>query len=105
MNEYKEKLIDFVKKHRRGIKIGIVLVAAFGMLFKGLMQLPQINGYKAEIAALNDRIEYEKTRQQEVSNLRGKVNTDEYIEKVASEKLGLIKSNAKIFVDVSGEQQ
>ena len=30
---------------------------------------------------------------------------DEYIEKMASEKLGLIKSNAKVFVDVSGEQQ
>ena len=25
--------------------------------------------------------------------------------KMASEKLGLIKSNAKVFVDVSGEQQ
>ena len=43
--------------------------------------------------------------QKEIEELKGKVNTDEYIEKMASEKLGLIKSNAKVFVDVSGEQQ
>ena len=50
-------------------------------------------------------IEYEQERQKEIEELKGKVNTDEYIEKMASEKLGLIKSNAKVFVDVSGEQQ
>ena len=47
----------------------------------------------------------EQERQKEIEELKGKVNTDEYIEKMASEKLGLIKSNAKVFVDVSGEQQ
>ena len=75
------------------------------MLFKGVMQIPQIVSGKAEIARLQTQIEYEKERQQEISELKDKVNTDEYIEKIATEKLGLVKSNAKIFVDVSGEQQ
>lgn len=104
MNEYKEKIIGFVKNHKRGIKIGIMALIVGSMVFKGLMQIPQINGYKTQAAKLGEQIEYEKNRQQEVSELRGKVNTDEYIEKVASEKLGLIKSNSKIFIDVSGEQ-
>ena len=73
--------------------------------FKGLMQIPQINASKAEVAKLTNQIEYEQERQKEIEELKGKVNTDEYIEKMASEKLGLIKSNAKVFVDVSGEQQ
>ena len=81
------------------------ILKGFGMIFKGLMQIPQINASKAEVAKLTNQIEYEQERQKEIEELKGKVNTDEYIEKMASEKLGLIKSNAKVFVDVSGEQQ
>ena len=58
------------------------------MIFKGLMQIPQINANKAEVAKLTNQIEYEQERQKEIEELKGKVNTDEYIEKMASEKLG-----------------
>ena len=99
MNEYKNLIINFVKEHQKGLKIALLVFLVGGMIFKGLMQIPQINASKAEVAKLTNQIEYEQ------EELKGKVNTDEYIEKMASEKLGLIKSNAKVFVDVSGEQQ
>ena len=102
MNEYKNLIINFVKEHQKGLKIALLVFLVGGMIFKGLMQIPQI---KAEVAKLTNQIEYEQERQKEIEELKGKVNTDEYIEKMASEKLGLIKSNAKVFVDVSGEQQ
>ena len=99
MNEYKNLIINFVKEHQKGLKIALLVFLV------GLMQIPQINASKAEVAKLTNQIEYEQERQKEIEELKGKVNTDEYIEKMASEKLGLIKSNAKVFVDVSGEQQ
>lgn len=105
MREYKDKITDFLSVHRKGIKLGLFFILVFAMVFKGAMQIPQILAGKAEIARLQTQIEYEKERQQEISELKDKVNTDEYIEKIATEKLGLVKSNAKIFVDVSGEQQ
>ena len=103
MNEYKILIINFVKEHQKGLKIALLVFLVGGMIFKGLMQIPQINASKAEVAKLTNQ--YEQERQKEIEELKGKVNTDEYIEKMASEKLGLIKSNAKVFVDVSGEQQ
>ncbi|MCC8159780.1 MAG: septum formation initiator family protein [Oscillospiraceae bacterium] len=103
MNEYKNKIVDFIREHKKAIKIAIFVFLVGGMAFKGLMQIPQINAGKEEIAQLTDQIEYEKERQEEVKELKDKVNTDEYIEKMASERLGLVKNNAKIFVDVSGE--
>lgn len=103
MSEYKDIAIDFLKKHQKALKIAVLVFLVGGMTFKGLMQIPQIRASKAEIARLTSQIEYEKERQQEINELKSKVNTDEYIEKMASEKLGLIKNNAKIFVDVSGE--
>ncbi|MCI8521387.1 MAG: septum formation initiator family protein [Clostridia bacterium] len=104
-NEYKDRITEYLSEHRKGIKLALFFVLVFAMLFKGVMQIPQIVSGKAEIARLQTQIEYEKERQQEISELKDKVNTDEYIEKIATEKLGLVKSNAKIFVDVSGEQQ
>ena len=105
LSEYKDRIIDFAIKHKKRIKIIALVLLVGGMSFKGAMQFPQIRAAKAEIARLNGQIEYEKKRQEEVLELKNKVNSDEYIEKIASERLGLVKSNAKIFVDVSGEQQ
>lgn len=105
MNVYNNKVVDFIMNHKRRFKIALLIFLIGGMIFRGLIQIPQIITGKTKIAQLNEQIEYEKERQKEVSDLKGKVNTDEYIEKIASEKLGLVKNNAKIFVDVSGEQQ
>lgn len=105
IEEYKNKIVNFIKEHQRTIKIWIFVLLVGGMFFKGLMQIPQIREGKEQIAKLNDQIEYEKERQKEVAALKDKVDTDEYIEKMASEKLGLIKSNSKVFIDVSSDQQ
>ncbi|MCI5604865.1 MAG: septum formation initiator family protein [Clostridia bacterium] len=104
MNELKEKLLNFAITHKRAIKIWVFIFAVVSMLFKGMMQQPQINENRANIAHLKEQIEYEKTRQEEIDNLKDKVNSDEYIERMASEKLGLVKSTAKIFIDVSQDQ-
>ena len=71
------------------------------MIIRGIMQQPQILENKEEIARLSEEIDYEKARQEEVENVRESVDTDEYIERIAREKLGMIKANEKIFVDVS----
>lgn len=93
-----------IKNKTRLIKILLATVAV-SMLFKGVMQQPQIAANKREIAKLNEQIKYEKQRQVEIDEMRDKVNTDEYIEKIAEEKLGLVKNNVKIFVDVSSGEQ
>lgn len=71
------------------------------MIIRGIMQQPEIIENKNEIANLNEEIEYEKIRQSEVEEMRESVDTDEYIERIARDKLGMIKENERIFVDVS----
>ncbi|MBQ7985649.1 MAG: septum formation initiator family protein [Clostridia bacterium] len=48
-------------------------------------------------------MEYEKQRIKEIDEVSEKVGTDEYTEKVAREKLGMIKSDEIVFVDISGQ--
>ena len=104
MNEIKEKAVSFYKKNKHAVMFWTVAAIAGTMIFRGVMQLPQIHKNKQTIASLEEKIEYEGTRQKEIDELKDKVDTDEYIEKIAFEKLGLVKSNAKIFIDVSEGQ-
>lgn len=99
-----DKIFGFCKKHKRALKFWSLIFVISAMLFKGVMQIPQIRQNKNTVATLEERIEYEQTRQEEIEELKTKVDSDEYIEKIASEKLGLVKNNAKIFVDVSEGQ-
>lgn len=101
--EIKNFILTFAVKHKNRILFWAFILIVFSMIFKGIMQMPQIYANKQRIASLNEQIEYEKTRQLEIDELSGKVNTDEYIEKIATEKLGLVKNNSKIFVDVSAQ--
>ena len=92
------------KANKRRVCIAVMVCIISAMIFRGLMQIPQILENKELAAKLTDQIAYEKERQEEIDEMKTKVDTDEYIEKVATEKLGLVKKNAKIFVDTSSEE-
>lgn len=83
--------------------LGTIFAFAFSFMFvKGVAKQPQITKNEAAIAELKEKIEYEKKRTEEVEELKTKVDTDEYIEKVAREKLGMIKRDEIVFIDISG---
>ena len=96
-------VLDFYDKHKSGIIIAVVAVCSGWFILKGIMQIPTIESNRAKIKEYETKITEEKERQAEIDDLGTKVNTDEYIERIASEKLGLVKSNATIFYDVSDE--
>lgn len=93
---------ELTKKEKR-IVAGVFAAAITVMLVKGVMQQPQIIQNEDKIAELHDKIDYEQKRMEEVDEMKEKVDTDEYIEKVAREKLGLIKNDEIVFIDISGE--
>ncbi len=99
----KDKIVEFFLENKRRIIITVVAIASSWMVIKGLMQIPTIEENRAELAQVEEAIENEKNRQNEIDDLATKVNSDEYIKRIASEKLGLVKSNAIIFYDVSDE--
>ena len=99
-----EKSANFFIRHKQTIKFWAVAIIALAMILKGVMQIPQIKANKQQVTKLQSQIEDEKNRQTEIDSLKSEVNTDKYIEKIASEKIGLVKNNAKIFVDVSQDQ-
>lgn len=87
---------------RRIPAVTVSLIVAF-LLVKGIVQQPEITKNKEKIQNLNTKIAEQQATNDEIKDMMGKVDTDEYIEKVAREKLDLVKENEIIFIDVASE--
>lgn len=81
----------------------ITAVASVTMIAKGIMLQPAIAANSNQAAKILENIEYENQRIEEINAMMEKVGTDEYIEKIAREKLGMIKADEIVFVDISGQ--
>ena len=83
---------------RRG-KLGIstvivVLIAVF--LLRG-HTMDQRNAASVEkLAQLQNKIDAEEARTQDIADLEAYMQTDEYVEEIAREKLGLAKDNETV---------
>lgn len=67
------------------------------------MYQPTIDANEKKAEEIRENIAYEEQRIKEIDEVTQKVGTDEYVEKVAREKLGMIKSDEIVFVDISGQ--
>lgn len=83
--------------------VAVTAAASCAMVVKGIMQQPKISACSGQIEQTKENIEYENRRIEEIDEIMEKVGTDEYIEKIAREKLGMIKSDEIVFVDISGQ--
>ena len=97
MKSKKRKAI--LKRNRMGmVSIAVVALLLFGVLFvEGRSLSSRLSSYDKEVEDLNDRIEEENERTKEIDELKEYMDTDEYAEEVARDKLGLVKDNEIVF--------
>jgi len=88
-----------VLQHRVSIlMISCVIVVLAVMLSIASISLQKKNqNYKAQEAELAKQLEEEEQRAEEIDELEEYVGTDEYIEDVAKDKLGLVYPNEILF--------
>ena len=78
--------------------IGVAVAALIVVLIVQSVGLQEkITAYETENAKLQEQIYAEEERSSELENLPAYVASDEYIEKVAREKFGLVYPNETIF--------
>ncbi|HIS81068.1 MAG TPA: septum formation initiator family protein [Candidatus Scatomonas merdavium] len=86
--------------------IGITSVVCLLMvilLVQGQRLNAQASANEQRMAELEQQIEDENQRTQEIGDLEEYMQSDEYLEKVAKDKLGLIKDGEIIFKESDGE--
>lgn len=75
----------------------VVAVLFLVMMVNSLKLQQQISDCKTEIKAVESQMEEEKERTKEIDEIKERMDTDEYVEEVAREKLGLVKDNEIVF--------
>lgn len=92
------------KKRNLKLTTLILIAVVLFLIIKGIMLQPQITENYDKISELESQIDYEKQRADEVDALKENVDSDEYIEKIAREKLGMIRKDEIMFIDITGEE-
>lgn len=88
-----------LQNHKRSIVVisAIIVVLSFVVLAGGMELKKRNDAYIAQEMELQAQIDAEKERSAEIDELKEYVGTDEYIESVAKEKLGLVYENEILF--------
>ncbi|HHW47252.1 MAG TPA: septum formation initiator family protein [Clostridiaceae bacterium] len=88
---------------KKSSKIGLLIIigALIYFTFVFIDQQKLINAKTLEMQNLQDKIAEEKRLNEELRQQKEMINTDEYVEKIAREKLGMVKRGEKVFVDVN----
>ena len=84
-------------------KLIFIAVALFSVYFTVtfIEQQNLINSKKKQIEDINQKIADEQKINEELNKSKEIIGSDEYIEKVARERLGMVKSGEKVFVDTN----
>ena len=64
-------------------------------------QSNQLYMLNLKISEIERKIEKEKEKKQELLKQKEEISSDESIEKIAREKLGMVKDGEKVFVDIN----
>ena len=91
------------KKGKKKIKLSKILFIGVAIYFVSVFCVQQfrINEYKVKEEYYSNAITELNQEKAEYEALASQSNTAEYIEKVAREKLGLVKPYEKIFMDIN----
>ena len=65
-----------------------------------ISQQTTLSTYKTEISKYEQEIEDAKEEKQELIAMKDNVNSEEYIEKIAREKLGMYLPNERVYIDI-----
>lgn len=88
-----------LQHHKRSVVAisAIIILLGAVIMIHGMTLRERNRAYMAQEAELQAQLDAEKERSEEIDELKDYVGTDEYIEEVAKEKLGLVHENEILF--------
>lgn len=88
-----------LKVHKRSIILisAVILLLVAVVTINGVSLQSKEKEYKAQVEELKSQLAEEEAKADEIEELEKYVGTDEYIEEIAKEKMGLVYPNEIIF--------
>ncbi len=83
------------------IKAAVLLFVCTSFVVTMINQQIDLSKYNAAATELYAKIDEETLINKQLKDELDQTSTDEYMERMAREKLGLVKSNERVFIDVT----
>ena len=80
-------------------KVLFVVVASY-VIYIFASQQQTLNKYKTEINQYDEKIQEAQETKESLLAMKENVNSPEYIEKIAREKLGMYLPNERVYIDI-----
>ncbi len=88
--------MKLLKKHYKKILLGILGIYVVSIF---ISQQETLNSYRAEVKSYDEKITEAKEEQSSLQDMKDNVDSDEYIEEIAREKLGMYLPNERVYID------
>lgn len=89
-----------MKKFKKPYKKVFILCISIYVIYTLISQQKTLNAYKKEETTYAKQIQQEQKNNQELNQIKENVDSTQYIEDVAREKLGMYLPNERIFYDI-----
>ena len=87
--------LKFILKRVLFIAIAVYVIYTF------FVQQKKLNAYRADEERYKEQIATEEERKRELNETKANINSKEYIEQIAREKLDMYLPNEKVYIDIS----
>ena len=88
-----------MKKNKSILKILFILCILIYVAIVFINQQQTLNEYSKKTESLNEQIATEKSNNEELNKKKNDVNSLEFIEEMAREKLDMYRPNEKVYID------
>ena len=78
----------------------LILVFIIYVIYTFFIQQQTLNAYKAEENKYELEIEKAQEKQEKLTSTKNNIDSDEFIEQIAREKLGMYLPNERVYIDI-----
>ncbi len=88
-----------MRKSKNLYRIILIILIVFYVVFTLVNQQKTLNEYSKDSEELSQKIEDEKTEKEELAKKKDDVNSLEFVEQTAREKLDMYYPNERVYID------
>lgn len=90
-----------MKKKKLNLKRIFIIAIIFYVIYTFFIQQKELNAYQSDSKRYTEQIAAEEEKKEQLLETKSNINSEEYIEEVAREKLDMYLPNEKVYIDIS----
>ena len=88
-------------RNKKILKVIIILIVLSYFIYLLIKQQTTLNSYQTEQDYVSSQIQDQQEYKNELADMEANINSDEYIEQIARDKLDMYLPNERVYVDAN----